>query len=183
MNGLSSALSQRAAEHWSRWALYVLTAWGVVLSLETLIRTPGAGPWPSFPEQLERSGRVYLRRPPATDHAEPPAGLTLLAAADYAPVGAAGGDPPIRLRLLTLASSGTGVSMPVEAIGGALLGSGGRGRCVVLDERGMPLAVLPTEAAWQSWMARQRPDRLGLIAWLAGLRPYRANICLWESLP
>jgi hypothetical protein len=182
MSGAPSPLSWHAAERWPRWCLYALTGWGVLLSLETWLRLPGAGPWPAFPERLERSGRLYLRGPAAADQGEPPPGLTLLAAADYRPT-APGGGLPIRLRLLTLPSSGTGVAMPVEAIGPALVGVAARGQCVVLDPSGTLLAALPSNAAWQSWMARQRPDRLGRIAWLAGLRPYRANTCLWESLP
>lgn len=182
MSGTPSPLNRRAAERWPRWCLYALTAWGVVLSLETWFRVPGAGPWPALPDQLERNGRLYRRGPAGDDPGEPPPALSLLAAADYRPTGPGGG-AAIKLRLLTLPSTGTGVAMPVEAIGPALLGTGGRGRCVSLDAMGSPLAELPTDAAWQAWMKRQPPDGPALLAWLAGLRPYRANLCLWESRP
>ncbi|MBC1261450.1 hypothetical protein FQK07_09245 [Synechococcus sp. BSF8S] len=166
----------------ARWALFALAAWSVVLSLETWFRRPGAGSWPAFPDQLERNGRLYRRTPAAGDPGELPPALTLLAAADYQPT-AGGGGPPIRLRLLTLASSGTGVAMPVQAIGPELVGPTARGQCVVLDAGGNRVAQLPTNAAWLAWMAQQPPSRPALLAWLAGLRPYRANLCLWEGRP
>lgn len=166
----------------ARWALFALAAWSLVLSLETWFRRPGAWPWPAFPDQLERNGRLYRRSPAGDDPGETPPALTLLAAADYQPTGTGGG-PPIRLRLLTLASSGKSVTMPVEAIGPELVGPAARGQCVVLDAGGNRLAQLPTDGAWQDWMAQQTPPRPSLIAWLAGLRPYRANLCLWEGRP
>lgn len=167
---------------WARTVLLALTAWGVVLSVETLFRQPGFGRHLALPDRLERAGRHYLRSPAARDPGRPPEGLTLLAQADYREPGVATGDP-IRLRLLTLASTGMGVSMPVKAIGPSLLGEGSQGSCVILDRKGQPLTRLSTEAEWQEWMARRRPGPGGLVAWLAGLRPYRANTCLWESQP
>ncbi|MCT0202166.1 hypothetical protein [Synechococcus sp. CS-603] len=164
------------------WGLFALAGWATVLSLETLFRQPGAGPWPALPDQIERQGRVYRRAPAADDPGDPPPALTLVAAANYQPKGAGGG-PPIRLRLLTLASSGTGVEMPVEAIGQDLIGPGSKGRCVVLDANGTIQSEQPTDAAWQAWKAPQRPSPQDIGAWLVGLRPYRANTCLWESLP
>jgi len=164
------------------WALFALAGWATLLSLETWFRSPGAGPWPALPDQLERQGRLYQRGPAADDPGDPPPALTLVAAANYQPAGAGGGRP-IRLRLLTLASSGTGVEMPVEAIGPALIGPGSKGRCVVLDRNGTILSEQPTDAAWQAWKAPQRPSPQEIGTWLAGLRPYRANTCLWESLP
>jgi hypothetical protein len=103
-----------------------------------------------------------------------PEGVVLLAAADYG---------PIRLRRLGLPTSGTGVHLPLDAIGPAVLGPGGRGRCVVLGSDGLILHELATEASWLEWIREQGPHGGELVAWLAGLRPYRANICLWESLP
>jgi hypothetical protein len=110
----------------------------------------------------------------------------VLEGADYLPLATpadAKSAREIRLRRLGLVSSGTGVDLPVEAIGPALIGPGAKGRCVVLDADGMILSEQPTSAAWLAWIAPQRPSPLETAAWLAGLRPYRANGCLWESLP
>jgi hypothetical protein len=100
--------------------------------------------------------------------------VVLLAAADYG---------PIRLRRLGLATSGTGVHLPLAEIGPAVLGPGGRGRCVVLGADGAIERELPTEEEWQDWIRGRGPRGGDRVAWLAGLRPYRANVCLWESLP
>jgi hypothetical protein len=159
-----------------------LTLWAAVLSVETLFRSPGVASHSRLPDRLERAGRVYLRRPPAPAVGPLPPDLVVLEAADYLPTPSPSAEQaPIRLRRLALSSSGTGVALPVETIGAALVGPGARGRCVVLDPAGVIRLELPTAAAWQAWIDTQRPGLWAGIAWLSGLRPYRANGCLWES--
>lgn len=155
-----------------RLTLMLLAGWGVVLSVESWFRPPGWSGHVQLPLTLRREGRVWTRRaapPPADDL---PGSVTLLQDAAYG---------PIRMALVGLASSGTGVFMPVEAIGPALLGAGGRGRCVVLAADGEVVAELRTADAWRAWMEAHPPGLRERIAWLTGLRPYRANVCLWES--
>lgn len=180
-------MSARARPGWRLLLLWGLAAWAVVLSLESLFRRGGVLTGAALPERLERGGRVWLREPAAAPAAGPlPDGVVVLQQADYRAVGAfaeATGSTPIRLRRLGLTTSGTGVHLPLEEIGPALLGPGGQGRCVVLDADGAPVQEFSSAEAWAAWMAPQRPSRLDTLAWLAGLRPYRANGCLWESLP
>lgn len=154
--------------------LVALAGWAAALSLESFFRPAGWTQGESLPAELARGGRT-LRRAPASPLAGAlPEGVTLLEAADYG---------PIRLLRLALPTSGTGVHLPVEAIGPAVLGPGGQGRCVVLDEQGAIVRELPTAAAWEQWIGSRNPRGLERVAWLAGLRPYRANGCLWESRP
>jgi hypothetical protein len=155
--------------------LAVLAAWAAVLSLETWFRPPGwSGGAPPLPATLPRQGRIWPRMPASPLAGELPEGVVLLEGADYG---------PIRVRRLGLPSSGSGVHMPVAAIGPTVLGPGGRGRCVVLAADGTIERELPTAAAWERWMRGRAASGKGRVAWLAGLRPYRANVCLWESLP
>jgi hypothetical protein len=152
--------------------LLLLAGWGVALSVETWFRPPGWRGNLQLPLTLRRAGRVWPRRaaPPPVDAL--PESVTLLEQAAYG---------PFRLALVGLSSSGTGVHMPVEAIGPALLGPGGKGRCVVLADDGAIQREMSTAAAWREWMASQPPRLQERIAWLSGLRPYRANVCLWEG--
>ncbi|WP_143593500.1 hypothetical protein [Synechococcus sp. 1G10] len=139
-----------------------------------------------LPERLQRDGLDWQRQPSTAAFKDSlPEGVVLLEQADYLPVssGAVSATRPILLRRLGLTTSGTGVDLPVEAIGPAILGPGGKGRCVVLDAGGAIEKELPSGEAWAAWMAPQRPAPAEIVAWLAGLRPYRANGCLWESLP
>jgi hypothetical protein len=165
---------------WRLAALLLLAGWATLLSLETWFRSPGFSSERGLPRQLEREGRMWRRQASSVAPvAELPAGVALLEAADYAP------DPPegerVHLRRLGLATSGTGVDLPVEALAAALLGEGATGRCVVLDERGAVRESQATAAAWVAWIDPQRPDRGELLRWLLGLRPFRANTCLWEG--
>jgi hypothetical protein len=173
---------------WRDALVYALTAWAALLSLESLVRVPGAVVGgPRLPAQLVREG-VTLQRGAARDHVSAlPEGIVLLEAADYDVAAPAQAARPrsgtVRLRLLALTSSGTGVHLPVELLGESLLGQGGRGRCVVLDASGAVVREMTTSAEWKVAAARSAPDGSGTLAWLAGLRPYRPNLCLWESLP
>ncbi|MEX1322719.1 MAG: hypothetical protein AB1Z21_00830 [Synechococcaceae cyanobacterium] len=180
-------MSARLRPGWRLPLLWGLAGWAALLSLESLFRPGGVPTGAELPQRLERGGRVWQRQPAAAAAAGPlPDGVVLLQQADYRALGAApealSGDT-ILLRRLGLTTSGTGVHLPVEEIGPALLGPGGQGRCVVLDADGAPVQELSSAEAWAAWMALQRPGRLETLAWLAGLRPYRANGCLWESLP
>jgi hypothetical protein len=167
--------------------LFTLTGWAALLSLEVMIRSPGPVGAPPLPERLQRQG-VVLQRGKAADLPTPlPTGVVLLEAADYGVAaggsGAASSRPPVRLRRLALTSSGTGVHLPVQELAASLLGPGGRGRCVVLDASGAVVREMSTSEEWQAAAAGSTPDRSATLAWLAGLRPYRPNLCLWESLP
>ena len=195
LNLRSTRLVQgQSAMSGARWALFALAAWSLVLSLETWFRRPGA--W--LLARVPRSARA--QRPPlpaCVRRAMIPASRRQRSPCWRRPTTsppATGGGPPIRLRLLTLASSGTGVTMPVEAIGPELVGPAARGQCVVLDAGGNRLAQLPTDAAWQAWMAQQapaaaRPDRLA--GWPAPLprqplplgRPSLISSVLLQRLP
>ncbi len=171
---------------WRLILLVALAGWAALLSLESWFRPGGFLTKAGLPERLERDGLIWQRRSSTTVPSGPlPEGVVLLEQADYLPVstGAQTLTRPIHLRRLSLTTSGTGVDLPVEAIGPALLGAGGKGRCVVLDARGAIVTELPTGEAWAAWIAPQRPTRYEILSWLAGLRPFRANGCLWESLP
>ncbi len=173
---------------WSRRhvVLLALAGWAAILSLETLFRSPGVPTGMALPQRLTRQGMLYVRRQAPSRSASLPAGLTLLEAADFHPLPSHGWRQPlspIRLRLIGLASSGTGVHMPVEAIAPAILGPQGRGACVALHESGEVSRTMATAAQWNQWMASSRPGPDEMVLWLAGLRPYRANVCLWEGLP
>jgi hypothetical protein len=155
--------------------LVLLAGWSALLSLETWFRPPGwSGGAPPLPASLAREGRTWPRAPASPLAGELPEEVALLAAADYG---------PIRLLRLGLPTSGTGVHLPLEEIGPAVLGQGGRGRCVVLGADGGIERELSSEKEWLEWIGGQGPRGRERVAWLAGLRPYRANVCLWESLP
>lgn len=175
------------APSWRVVVVIALAGWASFLSLESWVRPGGFSTDRGLPQELNRGGALWRQRPPAPSAGPLPAGVVVLEGADYdqASQTPPAGPPPamIRLRRLGLVSSGTGVDLPVEAIGQAVIGSGAEGRCVVLDAEGTILSEQPTAAAWLAWIAPQRPSPLQTVAWLAGLRPYRANGCLWESLP
>lgn len=180
-------MSARQGPGWRLLLLWAMAGWAVVLSFQSLFRRGGVLSETALPERLERGGVTFLRQPSAAPPSGPlPDGVVLLERADYravVPAGSPLSSGAIRLRRLGLTSSGTGVHLPVEAIGPALLGPEGQGRCVVLDAEGAIVRELTSGADWAAWMAPQRPTRLETLAWLAGLRPFRANRCLWESLP
>lgn len=161
--------------------LLLLAAWASLLSVESWFRTPGFSIERGLPPRLERDGVVWRRLPgpPAPAASTLPKGVTLLEAADYAPDGA--DQPGLYLRRVGLATSGTGVHLPVQEQGLALLGEGASGSCVVLDERGNVRASQHTAEAWAAWAAPRRPDRGQQLRWLLGLRPFRANTCLWQG--
>lgn len=161
--------------------LLLLAAWATLLTVESWFRSPGFSTEKGLPTQLERRGQLWRRDPqtPAPPVAELPDGVAVLEAADYIPEKP--DLPRLHLRRLGLATSGTGVDLPVIDLAATLLGDGASGSCVVLDARGMVTADLPTAEAWAAWIAPQRPSRGELLRWLLGLRPFRANTCLWEG--
>lgn len=169
------------APSWRVVVVIALAGWASVLSLESWLRPGGFSTDRGLPQALNRGGAIWRQRPPSPSAGPLPAGVVLLEGADY--VQTSRTPAVIHLRRLGLTTSGTGVDLPVEAIGPALIGPGAKGRCVVLDAGGTILSEQPTAAAWLAWIAPQRPSPLETAAWLAGLRPYRANGCLWESLP
>lgn len=160
-------------------ALIVLAGWASFLSIESLFRSGGFSQQPGLPDRLVRSGVSLGRRLPSPPAGPLPEGLVLLESADYGAVAS----PPVRLRRIGLLSSGPSVHLPVELIGPSLVGPDVHGRCVVLDKDGRILSEQTTAAAWRSWLESQRSSPLATLAWLAGFRPFRANTCLWESLP
>lgn len=161
--------------------LLLLAAWASVLSLEVWFRPPGFSTERGLPARLEREGVVWRRLPgpPAPAAGKLPQGVAVLEAADYAPDGA--DQAGLHLRRVGLATSGTGVYLPVENLGPALLGDGASGSCVVLDARGAVSASQSTAEAWAAWAASRRPDLGQQLLWLLGLRPFRANTCLWQG--
>ncbi len=161
--------------------LVLLAAWATLLSVETWFRSPGFSTARGLPSQLVRRGEVWRRhpQPPGAPAGELPDGVAVLEAADYVPEKP--GLPRLHLRRLGLATSGTGVDLPVEDLAAALLGEGAQGRCVVLDGAGAVISEQPTAEAWAAWIAPQRPSRPELLRWLLGLRPFRANTCLWDG--
>lgn len=163
--------------------VWILACWAVGLSLESLFRRGGFAAEQGLPQRLERQGSIYLRSPLTASDGPAPEGMVVLEAADYVRVPARQPSDSIRLRRVSLLRSTQALSLPVEKIGPALLGPGGKGRCVVLDSKGAIQAELATPEAWLSWRDSQRPGSAETLAWLSGLRPRRANGCLWESLP
>ncbi len=163
--------------------IWILALWAVALSLESLFRRGGFASEQGLPQRLERQGSLYLRSPVTTSDKPPPEGVVVLEAADYVKASPGVPSAAIRLRRVSLLRSTQALSLPVERLGPALLGAGGKGRCVVIDRRGAILMELPTSEAWLSWRDSQRPGTAETLAWLGGLRPRRVNGCLWESLP
>lgn len=176
----------------ARLALLVLLAgWSVLLSLESWGRRPGDPRGMELPDRLVRQGRVHERRGlpdpggvPAL-RAELPEGVVLLEVAHYRPQGAEA-DPAAEIRLLHLVHTRTGRSgvMPVEAIAEALADAGGR--CIVPAPDGGIERELRTSAAWRQWRASREARSsvwMHRLTWMAGLRPYGDNTCLWMSAP
>jgi hypothetical protein len=153
--------------------LLALALWAGWLSLESLWRPPGAEPPPVLPAQLQLDGITYRRLSgTAAPSLRPlPEGLTVLAAADYA---AEASSRKLALRWITLgSSSGRGVRFPIDTLPSLVLGPGASGGCQ-LDGR-----LLRSEAAVMRALSTRDPRGLDRLAWLAGLRPYRSNACLW----
>jgi hypothetical protein len=175
--------------------LLALAAWASLLALESWIRPagiPGAGGGQALPQRLERSGRVYERLPaslPPTAPRRPlPEGVQILGGADYRAVdpAAPSGGPGSGLILLRRVAHGrTGRSglLPVEAITAALAGPAGRGRCVWLDAEGGVIAAAASQNALGEALRARPVPLVERLAWLAGLRPFRDNSCLWEGSP
>lgn len=162
--------------------LVALAGWATLLTLESWWRSPAAGPERGLPERLVVEGRSFERlsgaQPPLPPRRALPQGLVLLEAADYRPASASADGAAALLQLRRLAHARTGNSgvMPVEAITTALVGSDGQGSCVGLDADGQVRASIAGSAI----EPRGAGERLG---WLAGLRPYRFNTCLWLGSP
>ncbi|MFQ6537983.1 MULTISPECIES: pyocin knob domain-containing protein [Aphanothece] len=164
--------------------LWLLAGWAALLSLDALIRPAAVHPGAALPQQLRRDGVAYGRldpAPPPPSLPLPP-GVVLLEAADYRPLTAAAPQPLIRLRLLGHSRTGESGVFPLAAISQALNApADGAGACVVLDASGMVTQRFSSEWEHTTWV-RSRPVPLHeRLAWLAGLRPYRANSCLWQS--
>jgi hypothetical protein len=156
-------------------ALLLLALWATGLSLESWFRRPGLQRPQPFPPQLLRGRVIYERRPPAANHQPLPDGLEVLEAADYQAPSA----PRLALRWLTLTSSGSGVNFPLEKVAPAVLGPGGRGVCQLADRPGTTAPLLHSPAELNRALAATAPRGAQWWLWLAGLRPYRSNACLW----
>ncbi len=155
--------------------LLLLGLWATGLSLESWFRRPGLQRPLPFPPQLFWGRVIYERRLPAANLQPLPDGLEVLEAADYQ----APGTPRLALRWLTLTSSGSGVNFPLEKVAPAVLGPGGRGVCQLADRPGTTAPLLHDSAELNRDLAATAPRGVQWWLWLAGLRPYRSNACLW----
>ncbi|MCP9927876.1 hypothetical protein [Cyanobium sp. CH-040] len=177
--------------------LVALAGWASLLALESWWRLPAAGPEQGLPERLVLDGRPYRRfsgvQAPLPPKRALPIGLVLLEAADYRPApasgdGAADGTADgaaavLQLRRVVHARTGNSGVMPVRAITRALAGSDGQGRCVRLDADGRVQNTPAESAASAAPTAPESPGGVERLIWLAGLRPYRVNTCLWLGSP
>jgi hypothetical protein len=172
--------------------LAALTSWATLLAVESWFRSPIGPHEGELPEQLLWNDRVYRSQPAPSlvppEQGELPGGVALVAATDYhleslwalrPSVKSVSDNPAIRLRLVVSTRSGYSGAIPVERITTALAGPGERGLCVELDESGAVTAELPTSSALADWQRRQSAPIFHRLAWLAGLRPYQTNRCLW----
>jgi hypothetical protein len=159
---------------WRTIVLASLAGWATLISIESLWRPPGSPVRSGLPPSLLLEGRRLPRRDAARPSAKLPEGISLLEAAHYGPV-----------RLLHLAHGRTGRSggMPVEAINEALTGSAGGGACLLLTAEGSISREMATQNEWAAVLHPRPPSPLQRLAWLAGLRPYRVNACLWRERP
>lgn len=158
-------------------ALALLAGWAAVLSVESWFRAPGMERPAPFPEQLLHEGRLYERRPAAPEVKPLPSGLLILEAADYL----APGRPRLALRWLTLASSARAINFPLEKVAPAVLGPGATGFCQLALRPGTDAPRLRTERQLVEALKATSPRGRERWLWLAGLRPYRSNACLWTG--
>lgn len=167
----------------SRWdrgrsiALVALAGWASLLSIESWFRTPGMVRPERFPPQLEHQGRLYRRQPAASPAKPLPGDLVILEAADYL----AAGRPRLALRWLTLPSSGRSQIIPLEKLPAAVLGPGAQGFCQLAPRPGSGAPRLATAAQLSEALEATAPQGAQRWLWLAGLRPYRSNACLWTG--
>ena len=160
-----------------RLVLLGLAAWASVLSLESLLRPPGFAPAGALPQALRLGGVLQQRRSaPALKQARPqlelPPGVVELSAARYG---------PHEVRLLGNTRSGASGVIPVETINRLLADSPKGGLCLVVDRDGAVQGQLASNADWAAWRRAHPPSSAQTLAWLAGLQPRQANVCLWTS--
>ncbi|MCP9888946.1 hypothetical protein KBY96_13530 [Cyanobium sp. ATX 6A2] len=167
--------------------LWALATWALALSLLALVRQPGRA---DLPPQLLLGGRLYRPVPAPPPPGPLPEGLVLRAAADYVSItGTNGsghaptGQPHLRLRRVALTQTGRSAVIPVERLGTLLVAEGVAGQCVQLDAGGRVLRGWPTAATWRVARDARSARWSHRLAWLAGLRPYGDNSCLWMSAP
>jgi hypothetical protein len=103
---------------------------------------------------------------------ELPSGVVELGAAHY---GAR------QLRLLGHSRAGSSGVMPVEAINAVFTGSPHGGSCLVVDALGEVRAELRNDNQWLDWRRNTPLTGAETLKWLAGLRPRKANVCLWTA--
>lgn len=161
-----------------RLVLCSLAGWASLLSLETLLRQPGFAPAATLPPQLRLDGVLYARRPASplqqdTPQLDLPPGVVRLAAARY-------GEHSVLL--LGHTRSGASGQIPVEAINTALSRSPKGGRCLVVDGAGDVRAELGSAADWLAWRRAHPATSAQTLAWLVGLQPRQANLCLWMAM-
>jgi hypothetical protein len=158
-------------------ALALLAGWASLLSVESWFRSPGVDRPEPFPAQLLHQGRLYQRGPAAPDAKTLPNDLVTLAAADYV----APGRPRLAVRWLTLPSSGRGIDFPLEKVAPAVLGPGATGYCQITLRPGTDAPPLRTGRQLREALEATAPRGGPWWLWLAGLRPYRSNACLWTG--
>ena len=153
------------------------------LALATLLRAwlrPGGSYGgllqpPPLPERLISATGSWRRDGPAPARSLPAEVVELEAARYRLEGGGSAKGEPLVLRQLGLLSSGGSVHWPLSFSGGE--------RCLLVDGSGRLQGELGSQEAWQKWMAGQGARGWQAVAWLAGLRPYRPNGCLWASGP
>jgi hypothetical protein len=158
-------------------ALAMMACWATLLSLESWFRSPGVDQPHPFPAELLHQGERYTRTGAAPDAERLPGDLVALASADYQ----AQGRPRLALRWLTLPSSGRGITFPLEQVGAAVLGPGATGFCQRTTRPGSGAPRLHTDAQLRTVLKATAPKGWDRLVWVAGLRPYQNNACLWTG--
>lgn len=158
-------------------ALALLAGWAAVLSIESWFRSPGVDQPPPLPDQLLHQGRLHRRTAPRPDRQRLPEQLVTLAAADYV----SPGRPRLAVRWLTLPSSGRGVVFPLEQVAPAVLGPGARGSCQIAAAPGTAAPQLRTSRQLRAALEATAPRGGQWWLWVAGLRPFQRNACLWTG--
>ncbi|MCP9849809.1 hypothetical protein [Cyanobium sp. Morenito 9A2] len=158
--------------------LVLFTGWAALLSVESWFRPPGVERPVPFPTTVLRPEGTYHRVPQVADHQPLPPQVVVLQAADYrGPDG-----QRLALRWITHTSSSRGgINFDFPSIATAVLGPGTRGHCQRISAAGPEATLLGSETELRAALAASAPQGFERLLWLAGLRPYQANACLWTG--
>ncbi|KMM17587.1 hypothetical protein [Synechococcus sp. GFB01] len=172
--------------------LAALTGWAALLSVESWFRPAGLSLQGGLPDRLEWLGRSYRRvggPPPSASLAKRlPRSFLVLDASDYRSIaasdaGRSGAPTDLRLELLVSTRSGWSGAIPVDQIARSGSERAQSGRCVILDESFRVKQELRSSEEWQRFHGPGPSAGTNPLVWLAGLRPYRVNSCLWLEAP